>query len=130
MGACMNDKDPNAAPVVIGFSHQRSMFVAPQSVHSTGDPDDNIKDLFITTATRISDKVKSLLEEPFDQSHNLQIIQETLDHIKEIATDDLGDIPRMAATGHLQKGRREQGAMMANERSLLRRLFLLTPLQF
>lgn len=53
-----------------------------------------VKHLFIDTANRISDKVKVLIDDSFDLGHGLDVIQETLDRIKELALDEIGDLPR------------------------------------
>lgn len=66
------------------------------------DPaDENVKQLFISTAIRISDRVKLLLEDSFDLSHNKDVIQETLDRIKELALGEVGNLPRLHVLGAL-----------------------------
>jgi hypothetical protein len=63
--------------------------------------EEQVKHLFITTAARISDKVKLLIDDSFDLTHNLDTIQETLDQIKELAINEIGDLPRMDVLGAL-----------------------------
>lgn len=72
-------------------------FGAPDSAHS----EEQVKHLFISTADRISNKVKLLIDDSFDLGHSLDAIQETLDRIKELALDEVGDLPRLDVLGAL-----------------------------
>ena len=56
--------------------------------------EERVKHLFIHTADSISNKVQVLIEESFELGHNLDAIQETLDRIKELTIDEIGDLPR------------------------------------
>ena len=58
------------------------------------DREEEVKQIFIVTATRISDKVQLLVADAFDLSHSLDTIQEILDHIQEIAGDEFRNLPR------------------------------------
>ena len=60
-----------------------------------------LKHLFITTAARISDKVELLLDDSFEIDRNLDVIEETLDRIKHLAVNEIGDLPRTDALGAL-----------------------------
>ena len=60
-----------------------------------------LKHLFITTATRISGKVKILIDNSFELGHDIDKIQEVLDRIKELAVDEIGDLPREDVLGAL-----------------------------
>jgi hypothetical protein len=66
-----------------------------------GQTEEQVKQLFIHTATSISNKVRALLDDSFEQSHNLDNIMETLDRIKELCHDELGDLPTMNVLGAL-----------------------------
>jgi hypothetical protein len=59
------------------------------------------KHLCITTAARISDKIKLLIDRSSDLAQNLDFIQETPDRIKELAVDEIGDLPQMDVLGAL-----------------------------
>lgn len=72
-------------------------FGPPDSAHS----EEQVKHLFISTADRISNKVKLLVDDSFDLGHSLDAIQETLDRIKELALDEIGDLPRLDVLGAL-----------------------------
>jgi hypothetical protein len=72
-----------------------SPFAAFDLAKNSDYTDEQVKHLFITTAARISDKVKLLIDDSFNLAHHLDIIQETLDRIKELAVDEIGDIPQM-----------------------------------
>jgi hypothetical protein len=63
--------------------------------------EEQVKHLFIITAARISDKVKLLIDDSFDLTHKLDTIQETLDQIKELSINEIGDLPRMDVLGAL-----------------------------
>ena len=65
------------------------------SLATAADTEKQVKDLFLFNAIKIRDKVKLLLDDSFDLGHNLDIIQETLDRIKELAIDEVGDLPPM-----------------------------------
>ncbi len=58
------------------------------------DHEEEVKQIFIATATQISHKVQLLLPDAFDLAHNLDTIQEILDHIKEIAGEEFNSLPR------------------------------------
>lgn len=60
-----------------------------------GATEQQLKDIFISTATRTSQKVQLLLSESFNINHGLDQIQETLDRIKELTLEELGDLPPM-----------------------------------
>jgi len=64
-----------------------------------GETEAQVKQVFITTTIRISAKVKLLIDEAFELSHGLDTIQETLDSIKEITAEELGDLPGMDVLG-------------------------------
>ena len=53
-----------------------------------------MKKLFIYTADRISIKVRALLSDSYELTHDLDRISETLDRIQELTVEELGDIPR------------------------------------
>ena len=68
---------------------------------SPTETEERVKEVFITTATRISTKVNVLIGDSFELAHDLDSVEETLDHIKEITTDELGDLPRHFVLGAL-----------------------------
>ena len=53
-----------------------------------------VKRTLIFTAEKISNKVQMLIDDSFELGHGLDTIQETLDRIKELTLDELGDLPR------------------------------------
>ncbi|KAI9671113.1 MAG: hypothetical protein M1831_005199 [Alyxoria varia] len=76
----------------------------PLAAFDVGNTEDfkvQVKDVFISTATRISSKVKLLTDDSFSNAHDLDNVQETLDRIKEIALDEIGDLPRTNILGAL-----------------------------
>ena len=68
---------------------------------NAGHKEDKVKNLCVTTATRISDRAKILLEVSHDLNYGLNSIQEILDRIKELAVDEIGDLPRMDVLSEL-----------------------------
>lgn len=76
--------------------------LSPVSAFSVAVTDEEqVKKVFIDTATRISGKVKLLLDEAFYLGHNLDSIQETLERIGELSIDEVGDLPQMHVLGAL-----------------------------
>ena len=72
--------------------------ISPFSAFSLGKADDTeeqVKYLFLVNAVKISDRVKLLLDDSFELGHSLDNIQETLDRLKELAIDEVGDLPSM-----------------------------------
>ena len=63
--------------------------------------EEQVTHLFIKIALNISKKAKLLLDEAFDLGHNLDIIQETLDLISELAHEELGEVPQINILGVL-----------------------------
>ena len=70
---------------------------AASSLRNTDYNEEQVRHFLINTADRIGGKVKLLLDDSFNPAHNLDVIQETLDRIKELAIDEIGDLPRMEA---------------------------------
>ena len=68
-----------------------------------GRTEEEVKILFMTTATRMSEKVGSLLQDSFEQFHNLENINAALDRIKELCQEEFGDIPAMNVLSTLWK---------------------------
>lgn len=54
-----------------------------------------VKALFLSTAARLSSRVTPLIDESFRLETSLDLIQETLDRIQELAVDETGEAPRM-----------------------------------
>ena len=76
----------------------------PFAAFSLTDADyteEQVKQVFINMATRISGKVKLLLDDSFDLDHSLNRIQESLDRIQELSVDEVGDLPQMDVLGAL-----------------------------
>lgn len=80
-----------------------------------------VKDILIKHTTNIADKVKLLIEDSFDLFHQLDVIQEILDHINEIAGDEKKNLPRHRVLSALwqrvarpddQKKLKSQGAVL------------------
>ena len=63
------------------------------NIMSTGHTEEQVKKVILSTSTRIADKVRVLSMEAFEQDRNLILIVETLDRIKELCQDELGDLP-------------------------------------
>ena len=62
---------------------------------NTAYTEEQVTELFIQTALKISTKAKSLLDEAFHLGHDLDSIQETLDLISELTNEELGEVPQM-----------------------------------
>lgn len=54
-----------------------------------------LRDVFLSTSTRILGKIKLLLANSFELGHDLLSIKQTLDRIKELAIDEVGDTPQL-----------------------------------
>ena len=78
-----------------------SPFAAFDLAKNADSTEEQVKHLLITTATRISDRVKPLIDDSFNLAHKLDIIQATLDRIKELATGEIGGLPRTEVLGAL-----------------------------
>jgi hypothetical protein len=68
---------------------------------NVGHTEDEVKHVFRVTATKISQQVERLLEDAFEQFHNLDNINVVLDRIKELCQEELGDIPATNVLGAL-----------------------------
>ena len=60
-----------------------------------------MKDVFVRTATKISGRVKLLIDDSYNLAHDLDLIQETLDRLKELTIDEGDDLPRKDVLGTL-----------------------------
>ena len=60
-----------------------------------------VKDVFVRTAAKISGGVKLLIDDSFNLAHDLDLIQETLDLLKELTIDEGEDLPRKDVLGAL-----------------------------
>ena len=60
-----------------------------------------VKDVFVRTAAKISGGVKLLIDESFNLAHDLDLIQETLDRLKELTIEEGDDLPRKDVLGAL-----------------------------
>jgi hypothetical protein len=60
-----------------------------------------VTEAVVRTASAIGAQTAKLLADSFEQSHGLDRIQATLDRIKEVALDELGDLPRYSVLGAL-----------------------------
>ena len=65
------------------------------------DSEAEVKDVFVRTATKISGRVRLLIDDSFNLGHDLDLIQETLDQIKELTIDEGDDLPRKDVLGAL-----------------------------
>lgn len=63
--------------------------------------EEKVKDVFITTATKISNKLQLLIDSSLELGHNFGLIQEALDRFKVLAVDEVGDLPRRDVLGAL-----------------------------
>ena len=52
-----------------------------------------VKHLFVSTATQISVKVRTLIDDSFELGHSFESIQGALDRIRELVVDEIGDLP-------------------------------------
>ena len=88
------------------------------------DTEEQVKQVFINMATRISGRVKLLLDDSFDLDHSLDRIQESLDRIQELSVDEVGDLPQMDVLGALwsQLTRPDDHAQYLSHTSLLQDL--------
>ena len=68
---------------------------------STQHSEAEVKDVFIRTATKISGEVKILIDYSFNLAHGLDLIQETLDRVKELTIDEGNELPRKDVLGAL-----------------------------
>lgn len=82
---------PTLQQKAISFLNPLSAFQLP----SAAQIETELKHIFLSTSTRIADKVKLLIDDCFDLDHGLDKIQETLDRLKELAVDEVGDLPKM-----------------------------------
>ncbi|ERF72861.1 hypothetical protein EPUS_09337 [Endocarpon pusillum Z07020] len=89
---------PNLAGQIISAF---SPFAAFELAKNAGHKQEQVKHVFINTAARISDKVKLLIHDSFNLAHDLDIIQGTLDRIKELSIDEIGDLPSRDVLGAL-----------------------------
>ena len=103
----VKDFDEYAVKALEGIAEQQQnpstlssriiLAISPFAAFSIANKDyieEQVKHIFIVTAARISDKVKLLIDDSFDLARNLNIIQEILDRIKELAVDEIGDVPQ------------------------------------
>ena len=72
-----------------------SRILSAMSPFAAFDSEEQVKDLFFSTADRISNKLKLLIDDSFDLGHSLDAVQETLNRIKELALDEIADLPRL-----------------------------------
>ncbi|KAF2238265.1 hypothetical protein EV356DRAFT_507360 [Viridothelium virens] len=80
------------------ISTRAMAYINPFAVLDFANPnhsEEQVKRIFISTAAKISDKVKTLLDDSFELNHDFDEIQETLDRIRELVSDEIGDLPRM-----------------------------------
>ena len=71
--------------------------INPLAVLRLTDPNDSeelVKRVFTSTATQISGKVKSLTKDSIELIRSFDSIQGTLDRIKELVVEHIGDLPR------------------------------------
>ena len=68
---------------------------------NAGYTEEQVKQVFITTANEIADEVSLLLKGTFDLNLDFGLIQETLDRIYRLAMNETGDLPRMDILGEL-----------------------------
>ncbi|KAL9097932.1 MAG: hypothetical protein Q9165_000258 [Trypethelium subeluteriae] len=86
------------------ISMRAMAYINPLAVLNFAGPnhsEEQVKRIFISTAAKISGKVKTLLDDSFELNHNFDQIQETLDRIRELVSDEFGDLPRMNVLGAL-----------------------------
>ena len=75
--------------------------LGPKDTELSGKDEKTLRDVFITTANGISGKLHSLASDCFQLGHRGENIQQTLDRIKELALNDLDDLPQMKTLGAL-----------------------------
>lgn len=61
---------------------------------SANETETEVRKVLIQHTTKIADKVKLLIEDSFNLFHQLDVIQEILDRINEIAGDEKKNLPR------------------------------------
>ena len=76
---------------LVSFLHPLSAFELADAAQT----EENLKQVFLSTSTRIGGKVKIFLEASFELDRGLSEIQEILDRLKELAVDEVGDLPQM-----------------------------------
>ncbi|KAK0652638.1 hypothetical protein B0T16DRAFT_454987 [Cercophora newfieldiana] len=67
-----------------------------------GDPaEEQVKQVLLYTTTKVSDTVKVLIKDSSDLAHKLNTIQDTLGHLREVATDEFGKLGRLGVLAEL-----------------------------
>ena len=82
---------PTLPQKMVSFLHPLSAF----ELSGAAQTEEDVKDVFLSTSTRIGDKVKILLQVSLELGHGLSKIQEILDRLQELAVDEVGDLPQM-----------------------------------
>lgn len=92
--------------------------------------DDQVKDFLTSTAARISQRVRMLLEDSLKLEHGLSSIQNTLDRIERLAVNGIGNRPRTNILSELwdevalpedQERLKENAALLRNMTSFYER---------
>lgn len=90
-------------------------------VSTNGFSDEELKEIFLKSTSRIATEIHPLIAEAFELRELLDVIQTNLDRIQELTHDELGDLPRKEVLALLwsQLARADEYAQYKNHKQLL-----------